>query len=279
MTPKFIKEKARHIIWKKDINQLNGNLIKLNITSSGIENETPYVLIDDLFFYGPYNRNQEIFLEKFLEKKVRNKICTSTIFAALHINTIIKESGDYLRHYNLKKGDIVVDAGANIGVITVIFSKKVGDTGKIIAIEPEEENLRLLEMNIKKHSLKNVIVIKKGLYCKKDKKLLTLHSSGDHTLYDKFMREGEKVAIEVDTLDNLLKELKIEKVDFIKMDIEGAEIDAIKGMEKTLLKKPKLVIAAYHLHDGEPTYKVLAPYLRELGYNIKIGPKGFIYSE
>jgi len=58
----------------------------------------------------------------------------------------------------------------------------------------------------------------------------------------------------------ILKELGVRKVDFIKMDIEGAEIQALRGMERTLKENDvRLVIAAYHEVDGKLTWKTIAP--------------------
>jgi len=69
----------------------------------------------------------------------------------------------YERHYKLKAGDVVVDAGAGpCGVFTVFAAKAVGERGLVIAIEPERNNLENLKENIKINNLENVIVISKG---------------------------------------------------------------------------------------------------------------------
>ena len=76
------------------------------------------------------------------------------------------------------------------------------------------------------------------------------------------------IEIKVDTLDNILEGLKIDRVNFIKMDIEGAEIEALKGMKETLGNNDvKLAIASYHKVNGQPTYKTIIPMMREMGFN------------
>lgn len=140
----------------------------------------------------------------------------------------------YEKYHMFKKGDTVIDAGANVGIFTVKAAKTVGKQGKVVAIEPAKNNLRVLEENININCLKNVVIVPKGLWDKKDKRKLYLSSmpAGHSLIYkehlDKFLE------IEVDTLDNLLKRIRIKKVDFIKMDIEGAEVKALKGAEQTL---------------------------------------------
>jgi 3-dehydroquinate dehydratase len=77
------------------------------------------------------------------------------------------------------------------------------------------------------------------------------------------------IKVDVDTIDNILKELKISKIDFLKMDIEGAEIEALKGAKETLKNKNiKLVIAAYHEIDRRPTYKTIISNLEKMGFRI-----------
>jgi hypothetical protein len=83
------------------------------------------------------------------------------------------------------------------------------------------------------------------------------------------------VEVEVDTLDNILKELEISKVDFIKMDIEGAEIEALKGMDGVLKGRTELAIAAYHIVNGRETFKIIIPWLEKRGFvTRKVGTGG-----
>jgi hypothetical protein len=74
------------------------------------------------------------------------------------------------------------------------------------------------------------------------------------------------VEVEVDTLDNILKELEISKVDFVKMDIEGAEIEALKGMDGVLKGRTELAIAAYHIINRKKTFKTIIPWLEKRGF-------------
>ena len=174
----------------------------------------------------------------------------------------------YERRYSIKKGDVVVSIGASVGTNTLVFSKKVGSKGKVIAIEPDMNRLKYLEKNIRINKLENnIIIIKKGVWCKKSRmnfykkaffEGLSMMRPDEHSI---------KSTIEVDTLDNILADLNIKKVDFIKMDIEGAEIEALKGIKETLKNNDtKLAIASYHIVDGQPTYKTIIPMMKEMGF-------------
>jgi FkbM family methyltransferase len=171
----------------------------------------------------------------------------------------------YEKHYNIKKGQVIVDIGANIGIFAVKAAKKVGESGKIIAIEPEKRNLEFLKKNVEANNLNNVIIIPEGVWSKRTAKKLFLRGMGGHSF---FRRSESYDDMNLDTLDNILKDLDIEKINFIKMDIEGAEIEALKGANTTLKKKTSLAISGYHKINGIPTYKAIISLLKKKGFSV-----------
>ena len=147
----------------------------------------------------------------------------------------------YLNMRKLKEGDSILDIGAFHGGFSVYASKIIGDKGKVFAFEPETQNITVLEKNIKLNNCSNIIPIKKGVWNKEE----VLNFFGDG-LEGKIDKKGTK-KIKVTDIDSELKKRKIKfsRINFVKMDIEGAEIEAIDGM-KELLKKgsPFLAIAS-----------------------------------
>jgi len=203
--------------------------------------------------------------------KFNNKVSFSC-FIDIGGGTLIEEariiSKAYLKYYNLNKSDIVIDCGAHIGMFSLYASQKIGNKGKVIAFEPDEENYEKLLKNIKLNNIKNIIVLKQGVWNKKTK--LSFDSSLGASSSVSKEKLGEKIS--VDSIDNFVKKLKLKKVDFIKMDIEGAEIEAIKGAKQTLKNNNvNLAIASYHIRDGKKTYKELGKILKKYKYKIKIG--------
>lgn len=163
-----------------------------------------------------------------------------------------KENDGYLRHYDLKPGDVVVDAGGYEGTFTVYAAKVVGPSGKIIVFEPDTGNYEKLLANIKLNSLDNVVAINKALW-KADKKLKfnDKHTAGASFFFNASASTRE---IEAVLLDNELERLGIDKVDFIKMDVEGSEVSALQGAEKIIKKNNiQLAVATYHIVNGEET--------------------------
>jgi len=136
----------------------------------------------------------------------------------------------------IKKGETVVDVGANIGYFTLIFAKLVGKNGKVFAFEPDPSNLDLLKKNIETNGYKNVILVNKALSSKTGTTKLFLSdiNLGDHMIVD---AKENRSSIEIDTItgDDYFSGF-MEKINFIKMDIQGAETDSIIGMSSLLGK-------------------------------------------
>lgn len=151
----------------------------------------------------------------------------------------------------VRKGDIVLDCGAHVGV----YTRKALEAGAklVVAIEPAPINLECLRRNLAAEiASAKVIVYPKGVWDKED--VLTLHMSADNTAAASFLYKNEGARdiaqVPLTTIDLLVEELKLPRVDFIKMDIEGAEPNAIRGARETMAQfHPRLALASYHAPD------------------------------
>lgn len=158
----------------------------------------------------------------------------------LSIHGVFEQHETELVKKEIKKGDIILDIGANIGYYTLIFAKSVGEEGKVFAFEPEPDNFALLKKNVEINDYKNVILVQKAISNKTGRTKLYLceEGPGDHRIYD-WLDGRQSIEIEVIRLDDYFKDYD-GKIDFIKMDIQGAEGEAIQGMPN-LLDKNKTV--------------------------------------
>ena len=145
----------------------------------------------------------------------------------------------------VKKGEVVFDIGANIGFYTLLFSKLVGENGKVYAFEPDPETFSLLKRNIGENNINNVVLINKAVSNKEEKidfYILESNTSGNSVFKENLDKVASK-SIKVDSvsLDEFFG--KNFKVDFVKLDIEGSELKALQGMSKILKnsKNPTLV--------------------------------------
>lgn len=172
----------------------------------------------------------------------------------------------YMRRYTIKQGDVVIDCGAYPGTFSILASKLVGGKGLVIAFEPDPTNYRKLLHNLKLNNCSNVKAINKGVWSKKTHLNFKMDNTGSSLIFEK-ESTNSIIRVPVVTLDLELSELGIIKVDFIKADVEGAEIELIKGAKKTLeINKVNLAIASYHELNGKKTYLTLENMLERLGY-------------
>ena len=172
----------------------------------------------------------------------------------------------YIKNHKLRTGEIVIDCGADVGDFTMYASKTVGPSGKVIAFEPDPLIYDRLKFNVELNKLNNIMLVKKGVWS--ENTTLRFMSAKDKPRSFLFNETNDGVIeIPVVSIDNELKGLKIEKVDFIKMDVEGAELEAIKGAAHTLgSNKVDLAIASYHMLDGQMSCFKLEKMLLEAGY-------------
>ena len=135
----------------------------------------------------------------------------------------------------IKSGDVVLDIGAHIGYYTLIFANLVGEEGKVFAFEPDPTNFSLLKKNVEINGHKNVELIQQAVSNETGKIRLYLSSEAhDHKIYDS--HDGrQSIEIEATRLDDYFRDYN-GKIDFIKIDVQGAEGRAIQGM-LNLLKK------------------------------------------
>ena len=192
--------------------------------------------------------------------------------------TMIMREDDIIEQFHPLEGDIVVDVGAHIGKYTIIASKRVGTTGKVIAIEAHPGNYEILNSNIKLNRLTNVISLNYAVYSKETIiKLFLPDEKSNHTIYNTLIQTRAKdeekfVEVNADTLDNLLQRNGISnaEVNWLKIDVEGAELEVLKGAQAIISnsKRVALLIEVHNIEQGKNLYMPIMDLLQK--YNFKI---------
>lgn len=143
----------------------------------------------------------------------------------------------------VEEGMVVIDCGANIGYYTLLAAKLVGERGKVFAFEPEPSNYALLVKNIEANGYHNVVPARKAISNKTGSITLSLADDPSGHSLGQIAQEHARGVIIVDsvTLDESLEQ-NIAPVDVIKMDIEGAEMRALEGMNNIIRQNPNLKI-------------------------------------
>lgn len=138
----------------------------------------------------------------------------------------------------LKTGSIFVDVSANIGYYTLIVSKLVGSQGHVYSIEPIPTTATILKANVRLNSCSNVSIYNMAAWSSKG--TLTLRIPGWCYGFASVYRNGASMVANTITLDELLK--NEDSINCIKIDVEGAELEVIRGAKNVLRRTGALVI-------------------------------------
>lgn len=168
-----------------------------------------------------------------------------------------------------EKGDVVIDLGGCFGDTALYFANEVGSAGRVMVYGFIPSNIEVMLKNLELNPLikERVEIIEFAAWSSSG---LTLYGDdngpGSYVSFDK--KEGLTVEVETLSIDDMVRQRKLERVDFIKADIEGAELQALRGAEDVLRTyKPKLAIALYHrLEDFAEIPKYIASL--NLGYKM-----------
>ena len=187
----------------------------------------------------------------------------------------------------LKPGMIVIDGGANIGEISLVAAKRVGPSGRVFAFEPIGRFADQLQSNVALNALTNLRLLREGLSDEAGEAGIYLPAGrfGDGTRHDGLgtlfrtdLRSSLEAHIPLTTLDRFVEGEGLGKVDLIKLDVDGSELNALKGgMSVLRAHKPALIVEVAELTCRAAGYeaKDIVALLRDLDYSIYvIGRRG-----
>jgi FkbM family methyltransferase len=170
------------------------------------------------------------------------------------VNTFILKQYEYRKltpPIKAQAGDTVIDAGGCWGDTALYFAQEVGAEGRVLTFEFAPENVGILRRNLSMnpHLSTRIEVDQRALWHISGESV-SYYSQGPGTSLDQTRHDNngqESLRVNTVSIDDLVKEKGLRQIDFIKMDIEGAELDALRGAEQTLRSfKPRLAISLYH---------------------------------
>jgi FkbM family methyltransferase len=172
----------------------------------------------------------------------------------------------------LTPGAVVIDIGANIGYYTMLAAAKIGQHGKVIAFEPGSQNCELLRMSLQANGFANVAVYPYAVADSNKVVGFGMDDSNGRISQDDPARSAYQVqAVE---LDSFLRDEQ--RIDIIKMDIEGAEGRALSGMQQLIQRHRPLIFTEFSPHGLElasrMTPQTYLDRLRDLGYTLCSSP-------
>ena len=217
---------------------------------------------------------------------------------ALHLDPTMEPDGFLLQHFQrgisyeselawvmfrtLQQGDIALDVGANIGFFTMLMSRLVGDTGRIVACEPGPNNLPSLREHIKINSANNVTIVNRPIWCRDEPVTFYLNADNrsSNALFDpglwyeneksrKFPQPTTMNALMVDTV---MADFDARKLKLIKIDTEGADQQVLEGAQQLLaMYHPPYVLVELNpegMKQGGRTTEGFREFMRGFGYDL-----------
>lgn len=187
------------------------------------------------------------------------------------VYSFLVEQYSYDNIVKAKEGDVVFDVGAYVGDTALWFSRSVGHRGKVYAFEPEPENFKKLKLNLERNRTQNIVPLQLALSDDEGEMIISGGGGGATVAND-----VNGIPVMVTTIDKFVEDNNITRVDFIKMDVEGHELNVLKGAAETIKTfKPSLALSAYHCGDD---FVKLPKFLLELNPNYKFYLRHCSYS-
>ena len=279
----------------------NGKELKLfekvrNHFGNILEQQKKYVRISDKFIIvflqliylatrmvllplGHKKRNEFFFKHHFSFKTLLQKLFPNRLFlihmSGTNCKAFVKTGSSYedeiiTELFTPQENEVVVDVGAHVGKYTLKAGNLIGSKGKIISLEPNPETYKILVKNIKLNKI-NAISLQLAVSNKKGKVKFYL---ADYRGKDSIIKDGSELGnleVETDTLDNILHSLGLQKVDWIKIDVQGAEVWVLEGVQDTIKNSEnlRLVVEIHEEKYGKPIKEML----KRLNFNYKIYPR------
>lgn len=260
----------------------------LEISKSGIDAEgDPYVTLKDgTTFFGsklPNPAPRYIFFFHLLSQRTKRTLCKECLIVAMDIVIRYVEQGlkyggpKKQSRYTVKLGDKVSEMGGYQGFCSIKLAQQVGSEGRVIAIEPMQDNFRLLEKNRKANDLPQLITINSGVWNKtEDLTFSRKIGDGQSSSIDMKYDSGQSFEIKADSLDNIYRSIGVYPDDFMIIQLNGAEPKALEGL--TLFKPKNICVAARYDTDSDDAALSIKHLLEARGYTVEIEDSDFVYA-
>jgi FkbM family methyltransferase len=202
----------------------------------------------------------------------------------------------FFYRYPIRPGDVVVQVGASFGEETMRFARAVGTQGRVIAIEPEADNLSSLRSKFGPNSYPQVSIVQGAAWSSSGALTLLVAGEREHRLaeissedlsYEWWgtddslaeSRYSRTAKVAVDTVDNFLRPFILKRIDFVLVETNGSELQVVQGMNEALPITKRLGVRGHVKRDGAPIYVEIGRYLGDRGFSTAVSPEGMVLAE
>ena len=161
----------------------------------------------------------------------------------------------FCKKYTPKKNDIIIDVGSGLGQELLYFSRKIGNKGKVFAIESDPRLFKVLNEIILLNDLKNVYLFNSFFYKKNNLKVKSrLHPTNEWMSNSIYSSKGKFFKTKTITIDSIIKKHNLKKINFAKFNIEGSEVNLLSGNDN-FLKQCQNICISCHDFINKKEYK------------------------
>ncbi len=179
-----------------------------------------------------------------------------------------------VKAFTPREGEVVIDCGAFLGFGDLRVAPDIG-SGHIYAVEAERACFALLERNVTHNGIANVTPIHRGVWSGEGELELESGFAQANSLVSEVHRGTEIQPVRTVAIDALVSEYGISRVDMISLTLNGAEVEALEGAEKTLAsQRPRIRLAGWYRRGGRRIADITGEMLERHGYRVYIGPRG-----
>jgi FkbM family methyltransferase len=163
-----------------------------------------------------------------------------------------------------RKRDVFVDIGSHVGKYAVPTAKIVGEEGLVVALEPHPQTFKALQRNVKLNRLRNLLAVNAAAWNRSCRLKFYVGGTSSEFSVNKTSYDSS-VDVQAKQMDELLvHDLKLKRVDWIKIDVEKAELEVLQGLEETLSRfNPKLIVEVW-----SKTLEMVKTFLKRHGYSV-----------
>lgn len=276
-TEAYLARLAHEIIPPKLIDP--DRLSRLPVAASGLEGPYSFIrLKDGRTFYGFPSSPRRLQQYWMIKDKLSTAIRPHAFATALDAQKRYFQAD--LGEIDAPDGAVVVEAGAYIGFKAMRYAEAVGAAGRVIAVEINAANCALMQHNLDANGIGNVVAVNAGLWS--ERCTMTAGSGGyQRQSLVKVGRIGETASQTVDCLRiaDLIEAHGLDRVDFLNVQVNGAELEVLKGCEPYLDRIRRIGINSKYVANGEEIAPLVVEWLESRGRSVNYRQKRRIISD
>ncbi|MEX0702839.1 MAG: FkbM family methyltransferase [Planctomycetales bacterium] len=264
---------AKNVVTRipKNLRDADRPLTDLKVADVGIsEDGDPYIrLKNGRIFYGYFSKHRHVLMYHLMCDQTPKAFKPDTY--ALGIEVRKRYCQQPPKHFfPAGQNAVAVDAGAYVGYKALAFLDALGPQGKVIAIELEPENFRLLKRNVEENGLQDRVRIHNvGIWNEPGRIPMKGKGWSQFSIADMDGKDyPDRGFVRTDTLDNIFDRSDVERIDYLNIQVNGAEIQTLQGLQRWFDRVHVIRIAAYYKRDGVAIADEVERILRDRGAEI-----------